>query len=121
MAPTASDTAAERRTMTGESWADAVSAALDWWHDAGVDCAFLDTPRDWLAAASAGAQTDPHAPQRSVQALPAEADRPRLRRWLTGPAGRRRSMPSRRGGLANPRFRRPVNAVFRRSARHRRR
>lgn len=76
MALTASDTAAERRTMTGESWADAVSAALDWWHDAGVDCAFLDTPRDWLAAASAGAQTDPHAPQRSVQALPAEADSP---------------------------------------------
>lgn len=31
--------------------ADALGAALDWWRDAGVDCAFVDDPQDWLAAA----------------------------------------------------------------------
>lgn len=32
-------------------WPDAVDAAFDWWRDAGVDCAFVDEPQDWLAAA----------------------------------------------------------------------
>ncbi|WP_264424246.1 uracil-DNA glycosylase family protein [Novosphingobium sp. KCTC 2891] len=27
-----------------------MGAALDWWRDAGVDCAFVDDPQDWLAA-----------------------------------------------------------------------
>lgn len=26
-----------------------ITAALDWWRDAGVDCDFLDEPRQWLA------------------------------------------------------------------------
>lgn len=30
---------------------DAISAAFDWWRDAGVDVAFVDDPQDWLAAA----------------------------------------------------------------------
>lgn len=28
-----------------------ITGALDWWRDAGVDCDFLDAPRQWLAAA----------------------------------------------------------------------
>ena len=32
-------------------WRDAVTAALDWWRDAGVDHAFVDDPQDWLAEA----------------------------------------------------------------------
>ncbi len=27
-----------------------IEAALGWWRDAGVDCAFVDAPQDWLAA-----------------------------------------------------------------------
>lgn len=30
-----------------------LAAALDWWRDAGVDCAFTDAPQDWLEAAAA--------------------------------------------------------------------
>jgi len=33
-------------------WSAAVTAALDWWRDAGVDHAFIDDPQDWLAVAS---------------------------------------------------------------------
>ena len=29
---------------------EAIVGALDWWRDAGVDCAFLDEPVSWLAA-----------------------------------------------------------------------
>lgn len=31
-------------------FAAAITGALDWWRDAGVDCDFLDEPQDWLAA-----------------------------------------------------------------------
>lgn len=34
-----------------------ITGALDWWRDAGVDCDYLDSPRQWLAAAE-----DPRAP-----------------------------------------------------------
>lgn len=29
-----------------------MAAALDWWREAGVDCDFLENPRDWLSASS---------------------------------------------------------------------
>lgn len=41
----------EIATNDGMHVADAVAAAFDWWRDAGVDCAFVDDPQDWLAAA----------------------------------------------------------------------
>jgi len=31
-----------------DSLAAGLSAALDWWREAGVDCDYLDDPRDWL-------------------------------------------------------------------------
>jgi DNA polymerase len=44
-----------------------IAAALDWWRDAGVDCAFADTPRQWLAD-----RPDPAAVhQRAATPLPA--------------------------------------------------
>jgi len=44
-----------------------IAAALDWWREAGVDLAFADTPRQWLAP-----RADPDAPpQRAVTPLPA--------------------------------------------------
>lgn len=50
----------------------AVNGALNWWRDAGVDCAFDDTPTQWLAepAETPGtAQTPP--PPRAPAAAPA--------------------------------------------------
>jgi hypothetical protein len=32
-------------------------AALDWWREAGVDCVFEDTPRQWIVAPDAGEET----------------------------------------------------------------
>jgi len=29
-----------------------LAAALDWWREAGVDCAFLDEPQGWLTRRS---------------------------------------------------------------------
>src|SRR5258706_161811 len=40
----------EQRSTT--DWAAHLAAAAAWWQDAGVDLAFDDAPRDWLAAAS---------------------------------------------------------------------
>lgn len=31
------------------NWQLTVASALEWWHDAGVDCEVDDNPRDWLA------------------------------------------------------------------------
>lgn len=36
-------------TSQNADWSSAVTAALDWWRDAGVDHAFVDDPQDWLA------------------------------------------------------------------------
>ncbi len=30
-------------------WQATIASALEWWRDAGVDCAIEDAPRDWLA------------------------------------------------------------------------
>lgn len=38
--------------LSGPSLAAAINAALQWWHDAGVDCDFADEPQDWLAASN---------------------------------------------------------------------
>lgn len=46
--------------------ADAFIAALDWWHEAGVDGDFADTPRNWLerpAQENGEPQADPTATQ----------------------------------------------------------
>jgi DNA polymerase len=31
------------------NWQSSIASALEWWHDAGVDCEVDDAPRDWLA------------------------------------------------------------------------
>ena len=38
-----------------------VAAALDWWREAGVDCDFLEDPRDWLAASAPAVTAAPVA------------------------------------------------------------
>ena len=59
-----------------------LEAALGWWREAGVDCAFIDAPQDWLAAenpaperkAAAGRQaTNAPAPGRSASSAPEAA------------------------------------------------
>lgn len=52
-----------------------IGAAMDWWRDAGVDCAFVDTPQDWLAAARA-----PVKPRTEIKAAlePAVPPPPRI-------------------------------------------
>lgn len=65
-------------TESDGAWlGEAVSGALDWWRDAGLDFAFVDTPQDWLAAAAptpadgriapARAKTEP---EQSVATIP---------------------------------------------------
>ncbi len=39
--------------------AEAIAGALDWWRDAGVDCAFVDDPVSWLSEAHAPAEASP--------------------------------------------------------------
>lgn len=39
-------------TNAAPDMATLLKAAFDWWRDAGVDCTYLDTPQDWLQAAS---------------------------------------------------------------------
>lgn len=34
-------------------WRASIASALEWWRDAGVDCEIDDSPRDWLARATA--------------------------------------------------------------------
>jgi DNA polymerase len=52
-----------------------LTAALDWWREAGVDCDYTDAPQDWLAAAReepkrAAAAVLPPAPQPGRAAAP---------------------------------------------------
>jgi DNA polymerase len=55
---------------------DSIAAALDWWREAGVDCAFLDEPQRWLAEPESKAP----APARvaAKKAPPPEPERPRI-------------------------------------------
>ncbi|MBB4613662.1 uracil-DNA glycosylase family protein [Novosphingobium taihuense] len=53
-------------------WRDAVTAALDWWRDAGVDHAFVDDPQDWLAETRQPAATSTPPPMKPLRELAAE-------------------------------------------------
>lgn len=48
------------------------AAALDWWREAGVDCDYLDEPRDWLAKPPT-AQAEPPPPEFVAPVRPAPA------------------------------------------------
>lgn len=58
----------------GHDWDAAVTAALDWWRDAGVDHAFVDDPQDWLAEARKPREAAPPAPMKPLRELAAERD-----------------------------------------------
>ncbi len=47
----------------------ALESALSWWREAGVDCAFVDAPQDWLAAEAS-------SPEQKAAARRAEAKPP---------------------------------------------
>lgn len=53
------------------SLGEALSAALGWWAEAGVDMVFVDAPLDWLAAA-----TEAQAAKAAAPALPPAPQRP---------------------------------------------
>lgn len=57
-----------------QHWRDAVTAALDWWRDAGVDHAFVDAPQDWLAEARKPKDAAQPAPMKPLRELVAERD-----------------------------------------------
>ncbi len=54
---------------------DSIAAALDWWREAGVDCAFVDEPQRWLAEPETKAKAAPAAVKK---APPPEPERPRI-------------------------------------------
>lgn len=58
----------------GHDWDAAVSAALDWWRDAGVDHAFVDDPQDWLAEARKPKESARPTPMKPLRELAAERD-----------------------------------------------
>jgi DNA polymerase len=70
--------AGQDRTMAAAQnpqLADAIAGALDWWRDAGVDCAFVDDPVSWLsekapAGESASALPEPVRKQAVAQPKP---------------------------------------------------
>ncbi|WP_067733132.1 hypothetical protein [Novosphingobium naphthalenivorans] len=45
-----------------------ITGALDWWRDAGVDCDFLDEPREWLAEPEADGERPGAAARRPARA-----------------------------------------------------
>lgn len=65
--------------------AEALSAAFDWWRDAGVDCTFVDDPRDWLARTEAAPDAEPsaEAPRRAPSPARAAAPAPAAPRPVT--------------------------------------
>jgi DNA polymerase len=52
------------------------AAAFDWWREAGVDCTFLDDPRDWMPAAATEPESGRSAPTRRKAPEPAEPPPP---------------------------------------------
>lgn len=50
---------------------DNITAALDWWRDAGVDCDFIDEPRQWFLSSGEESASDERRPQRQ-RAAPVE-------------------------------------------------
>ncbi|HQS97967.1 MAG: hypothetical protein B7Y31_05710 [Novosphingobium sp. 16-62-11] len=60
-------------------WSAAVTAALDWWRDAGVDHAFVDDPQDWLTQARDVPEKAPLAPMKPLRDMPAQrSDSPQI-------------------------------------------
>jgi len=45
---------------------DDITAALDWWRDAGVDCDFLDEPREWIVPEDEQDENGERLPPRRV-------------------------------------------------------
>ncbi len=97
---------------TSTDWNAALTAALDWWRDAGVDGTFVDDPQDWLARSAADPLQQPQRKPKAAVAveheLPTELaiwDRSRWPQtfdafgdwWLSepalAPAGIRRLLP----------------------------
>ena len=57
-----------------------LTAALDWWREAGVDCDFLDDPQDWLAKPEAEAANTPPPPAfPSAKPAPKPEAKPEIR------------------------------------------
>lgn len=54
----AADGGADGARGDDTSWIALIDAATRWWAGAGVDCAFTDGPRNWLAQPAAGASHD---------------------------------------------------------------
>lgn len=54
-----------------------ITSALDWWRDAGVDCDFLDEPRQWLAPPDEK-RDDERRPERPGRVTVEEAAAPAL-------------------------------------------
>ncbi|MBW8783248.1 MAG: hypothetical protein JF593_01185 [Novosphingobium sp.] len=62
--------------ISGSGIAEEIAAALEWWREAGVDCAFEDVPRQWLAPPVQDAKAPPvpvPAAPIAEPAMPAEA------------------------------------------------
>jgi len=59
------------------AFAREIEAALGWWREAGVDCDYLDTPREWLAPPASppppGARRGPDVSPHRALPTPAEA------------------------------------------------
>lgn len=51
-----------------------IAGALDWWREAGVDCDFLDEPREWLAPPAPDAPARPTV-QKPVESAPPQSAR----------------------------------------------
>lgn len=54
---------------------DDITGALDWWRDAGVDCDFLDEPRQWFTLPDVEVQNE-RSPERPPRALERESAPP---------------------------------------------
>lgn len=59
-------------TGLGTDMGTALTAALAWWRDAGVDHAFIDDPQDWLAQARQESAPPVPAPMKPLRELAAE-------------------------------------------------
>jgi len=57
---------------------EAISAAQDWWRDAGVDCDFVDEPHNWLAEAEKPAEQAAPPVMATKPAVPEEPELPPL-------------------------------------------
>lgn len=61
---------------TNPDYRQQFAAALDWWREAGVDCTFLDEPRDWMPAATEEPESGRGAPIRRKPPEPKEPPPP---------------------------------------------